>query len=260
MFSLQLLSTQKHREVSKPVPARSNSTSISLHHGSCSNGRFKTESNLVNALELLLINRKQIHQSGFLKEFDCSNGIADMVFYELRKGWENHIILGEIPPRWAFAFSQLPYRKYFTASEFSEIAGVTKKRAILALQQYASLGLCNRNLDNERWIKYKQPRPIINKIYAVEAKLRDWKRALSQAYRYLEYANQSWVVMDDGCVKPALSNVEKFIRLNVGLATLKTDGTIMVHFAPTESSPRSQLKFWQANAEIARRIKLSSIS
>lgn len=258
MFSFQLLSKQRYRAVSKLVPVKHKSADITQESGSKS--RFTTESNLVNALELLLINRNQVHQSGFLKEFDCSNGIADIVFFELRKGWENHIILGEIPARWAFAFCQLPYRKYFTAAEFAKTAGVTKKRAILALQQYTSLGLCKRSLDNERWIKYKQPRPIVNKIYAVEAKLRDWKRALSQAYRYLEYANQSWVVMDDRCVKSALSNIQKFKRLNVGLATLKTDGTIIVHFVPKESSPRSELKFWHANAEIARQIKFSSIS
>ena len=99
----------------------------------------------------------------------------------------------------------------------------------------------------------------MNKIYAIEAKLRDWKRALSQAYRYLDFANQSWVVLDNSRSKPAIENILKFKRLNVGLASISINGKIVIHFRPKLQPPKSLQKFWQANSEIASRFTILNV-
>jgi len=89
---------------------------------------------------------------------------------------------------------------------------------------------------------------IINKSYelsfhnnfAIEAKLKDWKRALKQAYRYKWFAEYSFVVLDAYYTKSALKNIDHFIKYNVGLASISTDGTICRHYNPKRQKPFDQ--------------------
>ncbi len=86
---------------------------------------------------------------------------------------------------------------------------------------------------------------IINKPYklifrnnfAIEAKLKDWKRALYQAYRYKWFAEYSYVVMDKHYAEPAIKHLDLFIKYNVGLATISTDGCLLRYFNPTRQKP-----------------------
>ena len=88
----------------------------------------------------------------------------------------------------------------------------------------------------------------------MEAKLRHWKRALTQAIRYRDYATQSWVLLDEFSIKPALENIDQFLRLNIGLAALSTDSNIISYATPSPLPAKSVVRLWQANAEIAHRI------
>ncbi|MGI4790230.1 MAG: hypothetical protein ACRYFS_15440 [Janthinobacterium lividum] len=72
---------------------------------------------------------------------------------------------------------------------------------------------------------------------AFEMKLRNWQRALFQAYRYRFFAQKSYVVMDHKRVQPALMQIERFIKSNIGLLSLSPDGEIYIHFEPTEEPP-----------------------
>jgi hypothetical protein len=66
-------------------------------------------------------------------------------------------------------------------------------------------------------------------IYAFELKLRNWKRALRQAYRYRTFAQHSYVVMDADRVEPALQQLRLFRRSNIGLIAVgRGSGTVIV--------------------------------
>lgn len=54
-------------------------------------------------------------------------------------------------------------------------------------------------------------------VVAIEAKLRDWKEALSQAVRYKEFANISIVAMDASMVPKSNDARNEFINNQVGL-------------------------------------------
>src|SRR5690606_33563863 len=68
--------------------------------------------------------------------------------------------------------------------------------------------------------------------FAIEAKLKDWKRALKQAYRYRWFAEYSFVVLDSFYSKSALNNIDVFKKYNVGLATINPEGDLVRHFNP----------------------------
>ena len=62
--------------------------------------------------------------------------------------------------------------------------------------------------------------PAVRVLTAVELKLRDWRRALHQAFRMQRSVDYSWVVLDSARAAPARRNVGDFRELGVGLATL----------------------------------------
>lgn len=70
---------------------------------------------------------------------------------------------------------------------------------------------------------------------AIEAKLKDWKRGLFQAYRYRRYADKSYLAVYSKHINPPLKNIDQFKKHNVGLIEV-TDETLHVHFHPVKQN------------------------
>lgn len=211
---------------------------------------FATEYDLVRRFEVAAIER--FPKFSRMVEVDSNNGIADFVFFELNPDSKQHLNLGYVDPRWAYALHALQYRKYFSTEQFAAWACVSNKTAAQVLWEYVAAEYCEHSPYSNRWIKHKQPRLLAKKIFAVEAKLRDWRRALEQARRYREYAHQSWVLLDKTHIRPALANVDVFKRANVGLATISVDGEVERLVFPKEAAPSSDMARWYVNAKLAR--------
>jgi hypothetical protein len=219
--------------------------------------RFESEAALVQAAkEIVAPSLGRVY--GLADEFDCNDGIADLVLYRLRQNGPHGKGLQLLSPRWAAALYALPYRSSFTVDWFGEVNLVSKRRALLALREYESAGFCEPMSKKGVWIKIRQPRPFASQIYAIEAKLRDWRRALSQAARYRAFAHQAWVLLDDASINPALVHLDRFVGLNVGLASISTDGEIHRHHSPEKRLPSDPWRFWYANVLIARATTQSS--
>ncbi|RZK14597.1 MAG: hypothetical protein EOO43_16130 [Flavobacterium sp.] len=91
---------------------------------------------------------------------------------------------------------------------------------------------------------------VSSKTIAIEAKLRNWKRALDQAYRYKWFATQSYVVLDSQHISPAINCIHNFTQLNVGLAEINVDGKLTTHFRPTSEKPIDDKMFMLLNEHI----------
>lgn len=221
--------------------------------------RFESEAALVQAAKLgFAPSLGDVY--GLTDEFDCNDGIADLVLYRRRRDWILSEGLQLLSPRWAAALYALPYRRGFSAEWFGEVNLVTRRRAIQVLQEYESAGFCKRLDTAGAWVKFRQPRPLVSQIYAIEAKLRDWRRALSQAARYRAFAHQAWVLLDGASIKPAVANLDRFVGLNVGLASISTDGKFHHYHTPQKRSPSDPWRFWFANVLIARDVaKLNDV-
>lgn len=78
------------------------------------------------------------------------------------------------------------------------------------------------------------------KLVAFEAKIRDWKKGLQQAYRYRYFADKSILVMPNETIRSALANLAQFRDLEVGLwAFDKKSYSITEHFSPNRSKALS---------------------
>lgn len=72
---------------------------------------------------------------------------------------------------------------------------------------------------------------------AIEVKLKNWKRALEQAYRYRNFAFNSYVFLDQKFVTPAIKNKNLFFQYNIGLASVSRLGEIEIHHKPKRENP-----------------------
>ena len=209
---------------------------------------FVQEADLVNKFKD--ITRNNITITGHMCELDSGNGIADIVLFKQRKDWSNYSDISLLNPKWTYLLVVLPYRKVFNLDYFTTISCTTNQTALKVLNQYTLIGYCRKTPNG--WIKLRQPRPPISKIFAIEAKLRDWKKAMQQATRYLDFAHQSWVLLDNYYCKPALKHRDEFIKRNIGLITINTSSELNVLIKAKPQPPRTNYRFWGANTSIVK--------
>lgn len=212
---------------------------------------FLTEYQLVDSFQSISKARFNLECA---LEVVSDNGIADIVLFSPSNNAPSQGDLSLINPRLAYALHVLPINEFFSVSDFSSLIASSKKTAQEALYSFMAAGFCEYSANQKKWIKKIEPQKIANELYAVEAKLKDWKKALKQAYRYLDYANQAWVLLDEKHANPAIKNLDEFKRLKVGLASISTSGDIKIIFASEKTKARFETSVWAANTHIAKHI------
>ena len=101
--------------------------------------------------------------------------------------------------------------------------------------------LINENIISNKWdniFSFTGYNTDISDCIAIEVKLKNWKRALHQAHRYKWFANESYVLLPESNIKPALKQMELFERYNVWLIWFEKD-RIIKHFIPNKEKPIS---------------------
>ncbi len=77
-----------------------------------------------------------------------------------------------------------------------------------------------------------------DELICIEAKLKNWKRALIQAYKYRTFSQKSYVYMDEDYIKSPLENIDEFKKFNVGLAGVSNE-RINIYYEPKIEQPFS---------------------
>lgn len=73
-----------------------------------------------------------------------------------------------------------------------------------------------------------------------ELKLKNWKRAAKQAFRYKCFSNASYVVIGSSYANAALNNIDFFKQYNIGLATFNNENLFEIYFRPKLNEPFSE--------------------
>lgn len=76
-------------------------------------------------------------------------------------------------------------------------------------------------------------------IISFELKLKDWKRAAKQAFRYKSFSNLTYVVLASKSANAAINNIEMFEKYNIGLAKFDTDSYFEILYKPELGKPFS---------------------
>src|SRR5699024_8837782 len=101
------------------------------------------------------------------------------------------------------------------------------------------------------YIVYRSVNNSIHYLIAVEFKLKNWRRALKQAFRYKNFANEAYVVLDKEQSERATKNIELFKRANIGLITYDTSDVIEVFNFPIPDIPFSNRFSRSVTSEIS---------
>lgn len=217
---------------------------------------FVSEHALVNIFSSLV--KEDSKSINLEHEFDCGFGIADLVVFKTNKD-DRLLDLGKIPADWAYTLRALPFKKTFSKEYLVSLSGTSESSAKKALNKFIEAGYCIKT-ENGNYLKIRQPKPLCSSIIAIEAKLRDWKKALWQASRYRIFSNESWGVLDQYRANAAKLNIDEFKKLNIGLATVSVNGIYEEVFSPKPECHKSELAFWKANSLLAKKfLSLSSI-
>ncbi len=98
-------------------------------------------------------------------------------------------------------------------------------------------------------------------LHAFEMKIKDWRRALSQAYRYKYYADVSIVVMPPGEAIKAKQSLSLFHAINVGLWAFDAENKVIERiYDPNKDKPISATAYNKALTILAQQFKSLPVS
>lgn len=202
---------------------------------------FRTEKELINTITANQANlysfanwNKQANTE-VLDELDLGYGVADLVVakYSITKLKRTEPLNYDD----IFIYQLLEKKGALTFYNIKEITRTSGRKLRSSLNRLHQEGFIQVKGDKyETKSRFKEIEAI-----AIEAKLKNWKRALKQAYRYKWFASYSYVVMDANYVRPALNNRNLFRKFNVGLASVTNDGAITVLFRPQKIKPIDEI-------------------
>lgn len=90
-------------------------------------------------------------------------------------------------------------------------------------------------------------------IISFELKLKDWKRAAKQAFRYRNFSNVAYVVLSSSNVNAAINNIYFFEKYNIGLAKFGNDYDFEILYKPVSNEPYSD----NLNSKLKETIRIS---
>lgn len=213
---------------------------------------FATEQQLVQAiLGCLRTTGNRAYRVAL--ELDAGVGVADLVLYKRQpRSTRAMQLLAAVPPRLAPLLDPLTSASIRSCDDLAASLGVTGAAADRVIRQLRSAGLLQIRASQAELASIKVA--PFQSIISVEAKLYDWSRALVQAYRNRQFADESWVVLDHRFYKPARIQLERFRRSGVGLASVDLAGNLYIHYLAPSTPAISSTKRWHAQASLARRI------
>lgn len=163
-----------------------------------------------------------------LREFDSHYGVADIVLGKFRPYLSAKWTRKSINQNWIDPLYQLSDGTVIQLDTYADQFGVSRRTARRQIQEYVDANFV-KPLGPDTFQVLHTYEAIVTDVVSIEAKLRDWNQALSQALRYQRFSDYVFVLLDDDCVWPALEGIELFEQNNIGLVSLE-DGIEELHF------------------------------
>lgn len=186
--------------------------------------------------------------TGILQEVDLGYGVADLVISKLKpEARKKNTVLTYFD---AIIYKIIESNKEISFSKLQEITKANTTTLNRAINKLIKDSYVNK-VDSLVTLK-KTYKGVSADSIAIEAKLKNWRRALNQAFRYRWFAKQSFVVLDSAFIKPAIANINEFKKLNVGLAEINVEGKITLHFKPIKQKPIDYTMWILLNEELKK--------
>lgn len=213
---------------------------------------FDSEEQLVKEI-VACVRRARRREYRIEPELDAGVGIADLVLaHRAARTTKALHALASLPPRLGVLLSREIGGTIKSRESLAACIGTSARGTQRVIAQMAAVGLAKLNPYGLSISTV--PKAPYARIIAVEAKISEWQRVLVQAYRNLQFADESWVVLDHAYVRPALAQIGRFQASGVGLASIDRTRGLFIHLAAKSIGPMSIGKRWQAQSVLAARV------
>jgi len=189
---------------------------------------------------------RSISQYFLVEEFDSHCGIADLVMGTYLPFEDNALSRRTI--NWNWVRPILDEGQDIEINEFISTYGISRTTAFVRLKEYAEAGFLEERCKG-RYRVLRKYRPVTETIVSIEAKLRNWQRALHQAIRYKRFSNKSYVLLDEEYVKPALKSIHLFQEKNIGLMSMDHN-SYTIHYKPKANGTSETHAFLRLNEAV----------
>lgn len=180
-----------------------------------------------------------------VSEFNSSFGVADVVMGTYKRSFSAKNVRSVVDPSWVGVVNAWSKDEERVVAEIAAAQGVGVATVRKKIHEFVEATLVKR-LNSGKYVIHEDYRIIIETSVAVEAKLRDWKKALRQARRYRKFANFSFVLLDEEHCVVALRNIDEFRRYGIGLASLGRSN-VSVYYSPERHNPPDGLNVYKLN-------------
>lgn len=212
---------------------------------------FNAEKDLVlafkNVAQEFLINEIGNYTPPFflVEEFDSHCGIADIVMGTSVSFEYQELSRKTISWNWVKPIFNLAEDQEIEMNDFVRSYGISKTTARVRLKEYSEAGFLKK-ISSKQYRVVREYRLITDTIISIEAKLKNWQRALHQAVRYHRFSNKSYVLLDRKHIKPALKNIHVFRERNVGLLSMDKEN-YDIHYNPSVKKAPQTHSFFRLN-------------
>ena len=212
---------------------------------------FETEAALVKAIVACAASARRREYRVEL-EVDAGVGVADVVLAKRSPRSTKALrAAAMVSPRLAVLLRQGVGEAIKSRAELAAFLGTSEGAAQRVIAQLSAAGVAEQSRGSLTILGLRTP--PFERLIAVEAKISDWQRVLVQAYRNLQFADESWVVLDNAFARPAIAQLDRFRIAGVGLASLGCGQGLFIHQVAATQGPMSPAKRWHAQAVLSSR-------
>ena len=216
--------------------------------------KFATEAELVCAV-VRFLSAERSAAFRYIAEHEAGFGRPDLVLYNRAVTEDGDLeTLCTVRPRLAPLLSPKAACRIASLEDLARATGTTPRTARSIARQLAAVRRLKWKSTTDFEILPIRHFPFRN-VVAVEAKLRDWRRGLVQAYRYREFSSEAWVLLDATQTGPALKNIARFEATGVGLASYSANNELFVHIPARPSEIPDTALAWRTQTMLAKVIQ-----
>jgi hypothetical protein len=211
---------------------------------------FNKERELVSAFScksedfLRAVSKKTVERSFVVHEFDSHFGVADIVIGTI-KPHSRRASRVPINPNWITPLAALKRGATIETSKFALSYGISRQGTTKRLLEYEQAGFLNK-VSKDTFEVIREYSPFADLIISIEAKLKDWKKALVQARRYNRFSDFAFVLLDGSKAASAIQNINTFKSFNIGLISL-TEDQLRFHHIPSRNKKKMPEYYFRAD-------------
>lgn len=179
-------------------------------------------------------------------EFSTGNGIADLVF--TTKLSEENLFFNDYGMMSLFVNLFQKEKRLSTSTLYENCIDKTRLRRLLNhLEEEEYI-----YFDGDKIIQTRKYKPHTEKLFSIEAKLKDWKSGLIQASRYKFFSHQSYLAYPQEYIHRV--DTELLTRANIGLISVELD-CIDIVYKPKTERPQDVTSFFFLSELFAQKFK-----